>query len=205
MALRGDLACRSTGAGDVLRRPQAITRHQARHRDCGMELVRRRFALGSAARPTKRRHLVAHHRLADGVRDRGPRPRDRRCNGHIGPTDRLPVGEAQRRVARWHVGAGRTRLAEPHASRRSAGATRARAALRDRDRDGGDIVGVPCRSLDPPQRRRHRLAQHVGPAASGHVDRRVVAHATTGATRGWRRSTRLRPGRSSGARGRRRR
>ena len=51
-------------------------------------------------------------------------------------------------------------------SRRSAGAAGARRAVRDRGRDGGDVVGVPGGPLDPAQRRRHRLAQHVGAAAS---------------------------------------
>ena len=186
VALRRHLAGRAPDTDDVVRRPPAIVGHPPRHGNGGMDLVRRRAAVGATARPAKRRCLVDDDGLARRRPDRGPRPRRRDGNGHLGSTDRLPVGEAQRRVAGWHVGHGHPRPAEPHSPCRSPGTPRTRPAVRHRGGDGGNVVGVPRRALHSPQCRRHRLAQHVGTATTRDPDHRVVADATSRLAVGWR-------------------
>ena len=94
-------------------------------------------------------------------------------HGHVRSADRLPLGQAQRRVARRHVSVGHPRVAEPHPSHCRPSRRRwCRASVRDRSVEmEATVVGVPAGPLDPPECRRHRLAQHVGAAAAGHARR----------------------------------
>ena len=178
VAVRADLAARTAAARDVvarrrdgepLRRRPRRARRARRCRMDRVDLLRRRAAVGPARRPAPRRASLPHVHVGAvraGVRD--PRTRAGAGAGRLERAGRLPVGEALRRLPRWHLVARRTQRVEPHPPR-LAGAAVADAGRRARrrgNRDRGRLVDVRARSRPTARPRRHRLAQHVVAAAA---------------------------------------
>ncbi len=174
------------------RRRLAVDRGRRRVRR--MELVRRRAAVGAAARPAHRQRAIAGLRLAGrrrgGVGRHAPRLDAGPCRPGLRPRQR----QALRRVTRRVVGTDHPRHARPAPSRllagRSGGCGRRPAVGHDsgrverhRHRAGGDDVDARARPRRAARRRRDRLAQLLAPARPGHArPRRRVdrARAATG-------------------------
>ena len=98
--------------GGQRRRPDPGSR---RRRTGSVDLVRGPSAVGTPGRPAARRRPLPLLRL--GAARRGPRrdgPPTRAPHGHLGPTGRLPLRAALRRVPGRGLGARRPRRPQPH-------------------------------------------------------------------------------------------
>ena len=86
-----------------------------------------------------------------------------RLDGHLGPTRRLPLRAALRRLPGRGLGARRPRRPQPDPPDRARRTDRARAGSADGggDRAGGDLLGVRARAPRTARARGRRLAEHV--------------------------------------------
>ncbi len=154
-----------------------------RRRRGGVDLVRRRAAVGPAARPARRRRPVADVRLADRRAGRGARQRIGVAARPVVGSGRAPRGAVVRRVPRRHVGADHTRDPQPEPHRLLAGRPGRRrrpapspvtpgAWIDATARARGDDVDVDARPHAASRHRRERLAELLAAARSAHAQRR---------------------------------
>ena len=144
-----------------------------------VDLVRGRPAVGAARRPAAGRGVLAHLHVA-GARARPGDPGARAADGvaHVVGPDRVPLGEALRRLPRRRLVAREPQHPEPGAPRLPRGtvAARARPAVRDHARPGGGLVDVRGGPSHPPGPGRHGLAERLVAAGARHADDRPIRH-----------------------------